>query len=327
MTTTLASFRLRLLAALHAARSRWPDSRLYLLYAPGYDDPLGLAKSSEPPKRETALVPWAEGAGYDKPQYPRVVEFDCRRVAAYLLETDPAIDDPLLEDTITLAHRDLSSSSPEPDGEEGTGRSLCGWLVSPDSAHTIARRFASASQRLDPTDSRRYWLRWHDPRMMALLWPGLTAVQKTTLLGDQLTWLAFDAAGHLVEFSSRTDLANHPSPNASSHLGMTKPQWGAAHHLGLVNHLVEAWRDQRDEPLPRDATQAVHRAVVRAEDWGLNGRDLQVFVLTTLALCPGFETDAALRAAVHGAARNPGTLADRIDELPPEFWERYGRDP
>ena len=315
-----------MLTALQAARSRWPGSNLYLLYAPGYDDPLGLAKADEPPKRVTALVPWAQGAGYDKQHFPRVIEFDCRRVAAYLLETDPALDDPLLEDTITNAHHDLLAVAPEPDGEEGTGRSLCGWLASPDSADTIARRFASAGQRMDWTHGRRYWLRWHDPRTMALLWPQMTAEQRTSLLGEQLTWLAFDAAGHLVEFSppSASDAA---AVADAPQLSVTRPQWTAVHHLGLVNHLVETWREQRGEPLPRDATEAVHREIVRAEGWGLDGRDVQVFVLMALELRHGFEKDAGLQRAVNGAARNPGTLADRIDELPPEFWERYGPAP
>ena len=315
-----------MLTALQAARSRWPGSNLYLLYAPGYDDPLGLAKADEPPKRVTALVPWAQGAGYDKQHFPRVIEFDCRRVAAYLLETDPALDDPLLEDTITNAHHDLLAVAPEPDGEEGTGRSLCGWLASPDSADTIARRFASAGQRMDWTHGRRYWLRWHDPRTMALLWPQMTAEQRTSLLGEQLTWLAFDAAGRLVEFSSPS-ASDAAAVADAPQLSVTRPQWTAVHHLGLVNHLVETWREQRGEPLPRDATEAVHREIVRAEGWGLDGRDVQVFVLMALELRHGFEKDAGLQRAVNGAARNPGTLADRIDELPPEFWERYGPAP
>jgi hypothetical protein len=71
MTLDLASFRRHLLAALQAARSRWAGSNLYLLYAPGFDDPLGLAKGNEEPKRITAIVPWAKGAGYDKRQFPR----------------------------------------------------------------------------------------------------------------------------------------------------------------------------------------------------------------------------------------------------------------
>lgn len=326
MPAPLLTFRNQVLAALQAARSRWPGSRLHLLYAPGHDDPLGLARSSESPMRDTALVPWVEGAGDGKPQYLRIVEFDCRRVAAYLLETDPAFDDPLLEDTITRAHHTLSATASGSAGDRGVGQHLCGWLISPDSAGTIARRFATASQQVDPVERRRSWLRWHDPRTMALLWPGMTEVQKIALLGEQLAWLAFDGAGHLVEFSSPAAVLGRTPQPASSSLNMTKQQWIAAHHVGLVNHIVDAWRSQHDTPMPRDAAAVVQGAVLSAEAWGLDGRDLQVFVMTAVALHRGFETDPALHVAVQGAAHEPGTLGDRFDALPPHFWARYRSD-
>ncbi len=327
MPLDLASFRQQLLTALQTARSRWPASNLYLLYAPGFDDPLGLAQGNEAPQRTTALVPWAQGAGYDKPHFPRIIEFDCRRVAAFLLETDPAFDDPLLEDSIAHAHRALLSPWPEP-GDKDLGRSVCGWLASPDSAATIAGRFTRASQRLDAAQGRRYWMRWHSPQAMALMWPQMTTAQRLSLLGEQLTWLAFDAAGHLAEFSSPSaDEAGSDASSGAAPLSITRPQWTAVHHLGVVNHLVDAWREQRGAPLPHDATEAVYRQAVRAQAHGLDGRDVQVFVLTVLELRHGFEADTGFLRAVDGAARNPGTLADRIDELPPEFWRRYGPRP
>lgn len=329
--TNLGSFRRQIFDALQAARNRWRDARLFLFYAPGFDDPLNLAKPEVASRRDTALVTWGRGAGYEQHHRPRLIEFDCRRVAPYLLETDPAFDDPLLEESITHAFHDLSAAAPEPDGEEGTGRALCGWLASTDSGETIARRFSGAAERLDPSNGGRYWLRWYDPRMMALLWPGMTDHQKTALLGERLTWLAFDAAGHLVEFSSPASAASfaptHTEPLQrllqTPQVLVTQPQWNAVHHVGLVNRLVEAWREQRGQPLPRDATDVVYREVLRAEGWGLGGRDLHVFVLTAVELRSGFEADAGLRAAVGAAARDPGTLADRIAELPPGFWARY----
>ena len=232
---------------------------------------------------------------------------------SHLLATDPAFDDPLLEESIALAHGGLAE-------EKGAG--LCGWLVSPDSASTIASRFAGASQRRDT--SQRYWLRWHDPRMMALLWPQMTAEQKFALLGEQLSWLALDAAGHLVEFSSPSTAGNADTDANLTQLTVTRPQWAAIHHLGLVNHLVDAWREQRAEVLPPNACAAVQREIVRAQAWGLDGRDLQVFVLMALELLGSFSEDLTLQRVVQEAARNPGVLADLIAELPSEFWQRYG---
>jgi len=325
MTKDLAAFRREILDALQVARRRWPEAKLYLLYAPCFDDPFRLTDESTTSKRTTALIPFAKGAGYEKQHYPRVIEFDCRKVAPYLLETDPALDDPLFEASITAAHQSLTATTQEPDGEEGTGSCLGGWVVSPDSADTIARRLYNGSQRTDRADGRRYWLRWFDPRMMALLWPQLTTPERTALLGEQLSWIALDAAKHLVEFSSlvpRDDAS--PAPGSPS-LPVTQPQWVAAHHVGLVNHLVEVWRVQHDGALPNDATHIVHREIVRAESVGLTGRDLQAFVLAAAGLCAGFEQDPRLQAAVRHAMQEPGTLSERIRDLPSEFWERYAR--
>jgi hypothetical protein len=118
----------------------------------------------------------------------------------------------------------------------------------------------------------------------------MTVDQKTALLGEQLSWLAVDAAGHLVEYSSPSAGQDEPAAEASG-LHASPSQWAAIHRLGLVNHLVETWREGRGEPLPRDAAQSVYREVLRAEALGLDGRDVQVFVLTALALRRGFEKD------------------------------------
>lgn len=320
--TTPAAFRRRLLDALRSARAHWPGAKLYLLYAPGAEDPLGIARGDEPPRRVTATVAWAVSVDTGAHAYPRVVELDCRRVAPYLLENDPALDDSLLEDTISLAYQEVWGLTREPGGIHTPSRSLCGWLASPDPAAAIAHHLAEASERLDPATGRRAWLRWHDPRTMALLWPGMTDVQRTALLGPRLNWLATDAAGDFMEFSSTAGGAGATSGQAPR-LSLSAGQWAAMHQLGLVNHLVELWRRQRGRPLPAQATEVVQREVQRASAWGLDGRDAQVFVLMAVGLRHGFEQDAALRRALDSAARHPGILADLIEELPAEFWSRY----
>ena len=328
----LAEFREQVLATLQSAKARWPQAKVFLFYAPGYDDPLRLAASDAPARRETALVRWAAGAGYDKEHFPRVIEFDCRRVAAYLLENDAALDDPLLEDTITRAHADLHAPAPEPESDEGTGRAICGWLVSPDDAGTIARRFSNSSQRTDPTDRARRWLRWHDPRTMAVLWPAMSNDQKAALLGEQLVWLAVDAAGHLVQFEAPLPDPASQMPEdpwerflAQPSMNVTKPQWETMHRVGLVNHLVDAWRERESEPLPHTATETIHRLVEQADGWGLDGRDLQTYVMTALDLRGDFQHEPSLVSALREAVQCPGTLGDHLAELPHEFWERYGR--
>lgn len=317
----LVTYRRHVLDTLRDARNRWPQSRLFVLYAPGYDDPLELAKQ-EPAKRDTALVAWGKDLGYKQEHYPRVIELDCRRVAAYLLENDAAFDDPLLEDTITRTYEELSASAADPEGDEGSARAICGWLVSPESAQDIARRFVQASQRTEPGTLRRYWLRWHDPRMMALLWPTLNAAQRTALLGPQVVWVALEAAGHLVQFDASQDIPSEAQPAA---LSMQEPQWDRAGRLGLINQLVEAWRERAGQPLPRNATELLHRHVEQAERWGLNGRDLMAFVFAAVELQDGFELDPRMLSVVSETLLAPGTFRDHFDELPPDFWEKYER--
>lgn len=317
----LATHRRHVLDTLRDARSRWPQSRLFLLYAPGYDDSLELAKQ-EPPKRDTALVAWGRDLGYKREHYPRVIELDCRRVAAYLLETDPAFDDPLLEETITRTHEELSAPAAAPEGNEGSARAICGWLVSPEPAHDIARRFAQASQPTEPGTLRRHWLRWHDPRMMALLWPTLNSAQRVALLGRQMVWVALEANGHLVCFDASQDASNEEEPAS---LAMQEPQWDRARRLGLINQLVEAWRERAGQPLPRHATELLHRHAEQAERWGLNGRDLLAFVFEAVELRDGFECDPRMLSVVHETLLAPGTFRDHFNELPPDFWEKYER--
>lgn len=318
---TLAAYRCQVLDTLRGARNRWRHARLFVLYAPGHDDPLELAKQ-EPPKRDTALVAWGKVLGYKQEHYPRVIELDCRRVAAHLLENDAAFDDPLLEETITRTYEELSAPAADPEGDEGSARAFCGWLVSPESAQDIARRFVQASQRTEPGALRRYGFRWHDPRMMALLWPTLDAAQRTALLGPQVVWVALEAAGHLVQFDASQAMPSEAQPVA---LSMQQAQRDRASRLGLINQLVEAWRERAGQPLPRNATERLHRHVEQAERWGLNGRDLMAFVFAAVELQDGFEGDPRMLAVVRQTLLAPGTFGDHFDELPPDFWEKFER--
>jgi Domain of unknown function (DUF4123) len=315
----LDTYRRHVLDTLRDARNRRPQSRLFLLYLPGYDDPLALAEQ-EPPQRTTALVPWGKDFGYEPAHWPRVIELDCRKVAAYLLETDPAIDDPLLEETIARAHQGLSTPAADPDVDEGSAIAICGWLVSPESAQDIARRFAQASQRFHPSTSSKTWLRWHDPRMVRLLWPTLNSAQRLALLGSGLAWVAPEPTGHLVQFDASPDASNETPPKA---LFMQALQWARVGRFGLINQLVEAWRERAGWPLPRHAMELLHRHVAQGQWWGLRGRDLTAFVFAAIELQDGFERDPRLLTVVGRSLLERGTFRDRLDELPADFWVKY----
>jgi hypothetical protein len=174
--TKLADFRRQLLAAIHEAKARQPDALVHLLYAPELADPLELADDA---RRDTAMLrhPLETPAG-PKQSQPRLVTLDCRRVARYLLETDPGIDDPLLESSITQAHAEtiLGESvqrvltNDVPGLSEG---SVCGWIISRDTASPLAARINACSNLFDTQQGRR-WIRWYAPACITGLWPGLS---------------------------------------------------------------------------------------------------------------------------------------------------------
>ena len=308
-----AAFRQEVLQHLTALRARWPDGGLYLLYVPGPEDPLQLRNGRA---REHAVARDLLQADVDEAFLAHVIALDCRKVAAYLLETDAALDDPLLEASIALAAKGI-------DGSDEGAYAVCGWLASPDSASTIARRLGQAAHQFDAARSRRVHLRWHDPRVLSHLWQQLSAAQRTALLGAELAWVAVDAVGRVTVFDAQADetvaAQRKPAPPDAA-------QWTRLHHVGMVNRLLDVWRERLHEAgqtLPEDAIDTLHRHAAQASAHGLDGRDAQTYVLVAIALRSGFEQDTHWCAAVQAARDAPGTFEDHTTALPALFWERY----
>ncbi|MDB0567588.1 DUF4123 domain-containing protein [Ralstonia solanacearum] len=310
------AFRQAVLQHLTVLRTRWPDGGLYLLYVPGEDDPLRLS-GNQP--RTQAIVRQSMLNDIDEAFLPRVITLDCRRVAAYLLETDAALDDPLLEASIALV------GSRGGQGGEETSYAVCGWIASSDDAGTIARRLSDSVRRSDPRIGRIVRLRWHDPRVLSQMWPQLPAEQRVALLGTQLAWVAINAVGQVAVFDAGAekvaiDQSNPPLlvPDAA--------QWNRLHNVALVNRLLELWRERlraTGGALPQDAVDVLHRHVAQALRHKLDGRDAQTYVLVALGLREGFEQDTDWCAAIQAAAQAPGTFEDHVAALPEPFWVRY----
>lgn len=310
-----AAFRQEVLQHLTTLRDRWPDGHLHLLYVPGVEDPLQLRAGHARVHASARDVLQAD-AGADEAFLPHVVTFDCLKVAAYLLETDPALDDPLLESSIALAYEGLV-------GKDDRAHAVCGWLASPDDASTIARRLGQATHRFDSGTRRTVRVRWHDPRVLSHLWPQLPALQRTALLGPQLAWVAVDAMSRVTVFDAEASetVAAARVPAQSDTTQRTR-----LGHVGLVNRLLELWRQQlhdAGQTLPDDAIDVLHRYAAHASAQGLDGRDAQTYVLLAVRLKAGFEEDPHWRDAIHAATEAPGTLEDHANALPAAFWERY----
>lgn len=322
----LVTYRRRVLDTLRDARGRWPHAHLFVLYAPGDDDPLDLAGPCVPRREGTLLADGLEGRRRNEPPAPRprLIALDCRRLAAgaVFLEDDPAFDDPLLEASISLSWEDPGATGTAPGEDPDAAPAVCGWLVSPDPARDIVARLDQAACAAPP--ARRHGVRWHDPRRVALLWPTLEAAQRLALLGPRLVWVARDGAGQLVRFEADAQAVGEaPTPATAPRL--REPQWQRAERLGLIRQLVAAWRDHQAQPLPADAVERLHRHVERGAHLGLRGRDLIEFVFAAMALGAGFKDDPRMRAVLRATHEAPGTFGDHLDTLPAEFWALHAQ--
>ncbi len=331
-----ADLRHAALALLRAALSQRPSAGIFLLYSPGADDPLGLrdpapladtdraagqAPPAKPHTRTVARIPWGRmPAAYQS----RIIELDCRKVAAYLLESHPGLDDPLLEESFTLAGSYLNGQSAT-EFDEPRGRHLAGWLVSTDTAAGIARRLVGADTLLQARAAAGYGIAWHDPRVLGGMWAHLNAAQRMLLLGPDTTWIAIDALGQLVQWSASS------AGTADEHVPASAEQQARLRDEPAVLALLEVWRSHCAEQgiaLPAHAQETLHGHVAQARRSGLDGEDLQAYALWALRLRPGFEFEPAVRQALAQAAQNPDTLAQLLPAaLAGPLLERYAIDP
>jgi hypothetical protein len=284
----------------------WSSRGRVVAAAPELDLAAEGAPTARPHARTLARIPWGQ---LPQAHQSRVIELDCRKVAAYLLESHPGLDDPLLEESISLAASYLNGQS-EAEASEPRGRHVCGWLVSTEAATAIARRFAQADTALYARAAAGYGIAWHDPRVLGGAWSRLNGAQRQALLGEHTTWVAVDAAGQVVQWQASASADAVPGSVAS-----TAEQKGRLLDEPAVLSLLEAWRSQCAEqglPLPADAQDRLHGYVAQARRAGLDGEDLHVFALWALRLQPGFEAEPAVRQALAQAAQNPETLAQLL---------------
>lgn len=328
----LTQFRAAVLAQLKAAKAPIANANIHLLYSPELADPLGLAHEQ---RREQAYIRPPGRWQLDEATWPRVVTLDCRRVASYLLETDAALDDPLFEDSITRAHAEaFEGALPDPalvnGTQDATRHAVCGWIVSPERAETIALRFSTHGRKQDPR-KREHWLRWHDPLLMQHLWSTFSDAQRHLLLGDRLAWFVPDGRGGLHTY---TGAPGGPVPStpeemlASPHVPLpTAEQWDRLAQVVPAHHLLNQWAAQLERngrDLPADALQRVHQQLSEARRHGLDAEDMAFYAMLSLQLAPAATRDPVFGHAVARCKQAGVAVRDALAELPDEFWLRYG---
>lgn len=323
----ITEFRAAVLEQLTAAKAAMPDAHIHLLYAPELADPLQLVDDG---KREAARIrPLFMQTHWPEKALPRLVTLDCRRVAAYMLETDPALDDPLLEASITQAHAELHlGNRVQPvltnDSPGMAERSVCGWIVSPESAKAFAARINWQSGQPHPRHRSR-WVRWYMPDHLNALWPTMSAPQRQALLG-QATWLAHDAMGWLFRYTADAIPQGETAVDPQDAPRLTEQQWQTADNVPVVTELTRAWQrlcDAEGRPLPADATQRLHRHVAAARRLGLDAENLALYAMTVAQLPEGAAQAPEFVEMVRQIVSRGGTLVSGLRELPEDFWQRH----
>jgi Domain of unknown function (DUF4123) len=323
--------RATVLEALAAGLKRSPDVQLHLVYIPELSDPLSLADDE---RRSFAPIKPPVGSVAIRPdKAARLITLDCRKVAAYLLETYPAIDDPVLESSITqvwqeTAGRSAYDRAQHNDELELSSLTIGGWIVSTESANSIAQRFRSAAPS-HRTGGDTYWVRWFCPDHLHTMWPTLTAPQRMALLGEA-TWVSIDPFGQVKVYRADHPEEHESAPgNPQKASQLSRDQILAVEEVPTVRDLLERWRDQAvgvGAAIPRDAVQRVQGLVQEARELGLRGDGLTAYALLALQLPEQVRSDPDWRLAVDAVIADGLPTHDLPEHLPERFWLRWDAD-
>ena len=329
----LTSFRAQLLTSIKAAKAQQAEANLHLLYIPELSDPLELVEDS---RRISALLRPASHSplsGIESERLPRLITFDCKRVAAYLFESDVALDDPLFEASITQAHAEWClnqrvDAELENDDRVFADVTIGGWLLSNDSAETIAKRIQDYST-LHADGAQRHWVRWYNPVYLSALWPTLHPEQRYALLGNT-TWITFDATGQLQRYAASALSEQKTGVSTYGLRRIDLVQAETLKNVPLVHDLLQAWQTlcaEQDRSLPPSAEQDLHLHVLAAQRYRLDAESVAIYVMTAVQLKPGATEDAEWVQLMRHSANNGLLLRDMLEELPDRFWEQWALDP
>lgn len=325
-----------MLRDLHALRQRYPARYVHLLYTPELGDTLQLIGDS---RREAGIVQsasYANKRASAEEKSARLITLDCRRVAAYLLESDAALDDPLLEASITQACEELCLASRDPevsnDDETISGYSIGGWLVSEENANRLASRLRLFSRQ------DGMLVRWTNPMYIDAIWPTMKAEQRFAMLGET-TWIAFDGDGVLHAYNAGTpgemqslrqqaDTAalRKVEPPLTYALRLDEEQNRLIRNIPLVRDLLDRWHEMyknQDKIVPADAQNILHKHISVAQDAGLDPESVAIYCMTIVQLHPDASGDSEWTALIQRAANFGLPLRDLLDTLPDTFWNRY----
>jgi hypothetical protein len=324
MGLELHALRQQLLQEIALARQGGAATYLHLLYTPELYDPLGLVGDTR--RASAAIRPGAalKAVAAEPEKAPRLLTLDCRRVASYLLESDPALDDPAFEASITQSHAEICGAQArdklvQNDENELSEFSIAGWFVSAEDAAALAARFKLFSFQ------HRGWVSWTHPAFVHALWPTMSGAQRHAMLGGTI-WLALSLDGELRRYAAAAGFAQSEAADPAAGAALDARQARMVRNVPLVRDLMLGWQTMREgqgQQLPGNAEQILHAHVLGAQDHGLDSDAVAMFAMTIVQLKDGASTDAEWTAMMRNVADHGAALRDRLAYLSDEFWERY----
>ncbi|WP_330985136.1 MULTISPECIES: DUF4123 domain-containing protein [Enterobacterales] len=178
---------------------------------------------------------------------------------------------------------------------QGNGRAVCGWLLSPFDAETVARQLGNtAIQSL--SDHSQILLRYYDPAVHSVLWSHFSSLQHQRWLGVLSHWIYPDGDAQIV-IREHTPSS---SPFLSFSLALSLEDEAMIEVTGKVNRTLERYRSLHIHHQRHDeeaATVIVCHALERAasQHGFTNERDQQLLALDCLHWHPQFDTHPDVR--------------------------------
>ncbi|HVK93880.1 MAG TPA: DUF4123 domain-containing protein [Noviherbaspirillum sp.] len=231
----------------------------------------------------------------------------------YLIELQ-GISDPLLEETLTLAHAErIAALTDGLDGEGAAAHRIGGWLQSSMHLPQLARTLSLLLQVNTEATTRATYLRLADRRVLALLRHVAGDNRVAGQFGRLQRWIYLDMQGHLTTLQSSSE---KPTP-----LRLNREEWrcmeqGEALHRTMAQWLGEAARmDETDlchkpaQELYAPVRQSIAAARQAAVRWPHRfTRPIDEVVWAALSLLhPLLPLNEAVQAllAQHGTEDNP----------------------
>jgi len=163
------------------------------------------------------------------------------------------------------------------------GQAIAGWVVLQDAPEALASHWArNCHVHMDKGLSKL--LRFHDPGVREWLWPSLSAIQQSQLLGP---------AERLVSINREQQLMFHERPSAvpaeAGRLLLDREQWAQIDDYAIL-HAAWLQLDRQVLPLPR-----IFDALRQATRYGIQDPpDRMLFALHAMQIGHDFHADSRL---------------------------------